>query len=126
MTVVLTNGLEQVSNFADEAYERRNPNRSKTISLAGLTADYVEAEPAIKPILAEIYAEHKDELDQYLSPYARLMLIFSQLALGRFARNNAEFGERRVEKCDVPEKNKNINNRPDNIQQHIITSDNNV
>lgn len=95
LNVVLVRGIEELSVIGDAMLDQRRPDKERTISLEGLTKDTLDQELIIKPILAEIYEEYKEDIDQYLTPWARLTMVYTQMSLARLAKNNVSYGEKK-------------------------------
>lgn len=91
LSFVIAKSCEELSLLADNILERKIPKKNKTCSLEGLSEDLVRQEQFIKPVLAEIYSDYAEEIDQYMTSISKLMMISTQLVIGRLAKNNAEF-----------------------------------
>ncbi len=107
LNVVLVRGIEEMSMIGDAMLDQRRPDKERTISLEGLTKDTLDQELIIKPILAEIYEEYKEDIDKYLTPWARLSMVYTQMSLARLAKNNVSYGEKKRKRQD---RNYNSNN----------------
>ncbi len=107
MTAVLINGVEQISiigdSILDQQYEQSGTEKNHTLSLHGLTSDTFEQEELIKPILAEIYEEYKESIDAYLTPWARLSMVFTNMTLARLSKNNVNYQPKNKKYNNIPE-----------------------
>ncbi len=76
LNVMLFNSAEQLSKLQD-----------KYINLEGLTNDVFEEEKEYKNVLYEIYCEHYEEIDKYLSPLTVYAMLVVKTTSLRYAKN---------------------------------------
>ena len=76
INLILFNGAEQMSKLQD-----------KYTDLDGLTNDIFEAEEEYKRVLYEIYREHYEEIDEYLSPLTTYALLVVKTTSMRYMKN---------------------------------------
>ena len=89
LQVIICKALEETTQIIDSQID----SGDRTISLKGLTKDNIENEEILKPILQDIYDEYHLEIDEYLTPWARLSMAYFQIAAARLAKNNTAISD---------------------------------